>query len=436
MKLRTYNSYKDTKVEWIGQIPSNWDSKKIKYLSPVKRGASPRPIDDPKYFEQEGKFAWVRIADVSASGKYLINTTQAMSRLGSSLSVKLYPGELFLSIAGTVGKPCITNINCCIHDGFVYFPKLAEEFREYLFYVFESGQPYKGLGKLGTQLNLNTQTVGDIIIPIPSEQEIKKIIEFIREADEGINKAIILRRKQIETLQEYRDSLISETVTRGLDPDVKMKDSGTEWIGLIPEHWELKKAKYIFKEISKKNFPKEELLSVMKGRGLVPRKDIESGVVMAFKDLQNFKLVEPKEFVIHLRSFQSGFEYSKIRGIVSPAYTVFKNRYDVVSEYFKYMFYSKTFINVLSTLSLSLRDGKPISFRDFGNMVLCLPPIKEQTKISNYLVEKTNEIENTINKLSCQINTLEKYRQSLIYEAVTGKTDVRNYKQSDLEVKI
>lgn len=120
---------KDSGVDWIGEIPEDWEVRRIKSLTRVKRGASPRPIDNQIYFDNDGDYSWVRIADVTKSEKYLIKTEQKLSKLGSSLSVKLEPGELFLSIAGSVGKPIINKIKSCIHDGFVYFPdlKLSKE---------------------------------------------------------------------------------------------------------------------------------------------------------------------------------------------------------------------------------------------------------------------------------------------------------------------
>src|SRR3954454_15159374 len=105
MNFPRYPRYKESGVEWLGQVPDHWRTISIKWLSAVKRGASPRPIDDPKYFDDEGEFAWVRIADVSACDGVLNDTTQRLSALGNSLSVKISPGELFVSIAGTVGKP-------------------------------------------------------------------------------------------------------------------------------------------------------------------------------------------------------------------------------------------------------------------------------------------------------------------------------------------
>src|SRR5690606_11605623 len=208
-KYQKYAEYQDSGVEWLEQVPKNWEIIKIKHLSSVKRGASPRPIDDPKYFDDNGEYAWVRIADVSASDTYLLNTTQTMSDLGSSLSVKVEPNELFLSIAGTVGKPCINKIKACIHDGFVYFPDLKIP-NKFLFYVFAGEQAYKGLGKMGTQLNLNTDTVGDIKVALPkSIEDIQNIINFLDHETAQIDTLIAKQEKLIELLKEKRQAVIS-----------------------------------------------------------------------------------------------------------------------------------------------------------------------------------------------------------------------------------
>lgn len=207
---------KDSGVAWLGEVPAHWDVKAIKWLSPVFRGASPRPIDDAKYFDDEGEFAWVRIADSSASDGILQETTQRLSELGSSLSVKIYPGQLFVSIAGTVGKPCIAGIKCCIHDGFVYFPRLPIR-ADFLFRIFEDGACYAGLGKMGTQLNLNTDTIGSIRIAVPPSDEIDTILAFI---DERCREVDALRRgvqRAIALLAERRSALIAAAVTGQID---------------------------------------------------------------------------------------------------------------------------------------------------------------------------------------------------------------------------
>lgn len=205
-------------VEWIGQCPTHWEVKAIKWLSPVLRGASPRPIDDPKYFDENGEYGWVRIADVSASDGLLTTTEQRLSELGASLSVKRQPGDLFLSIAGTVGKPCIAGIKCCIHDGFVWFPSIGRGLlRDWLFAIFESGFAYAGLGKMGTQLNLNTDTVGSIRVPIPPAEEMQAVLRSVAEA-KAANRALASHAgEHIDRLREYRSSLISAAVTGQLD---------------------------------------------------------------------------------------------------------------------------------------------------------------------------------------------------------------------------
>jgi type I restriction enzyme, S subunit len=207
---------KDSGVEWLGEIPEHWDLIKIKLLSLVKRGASPRPIDDPIYFDDQGEYSWVRIADVTASVNYLTITTQRLTELGKSLSIPLEPGDLFLSIAGSVGKPIITKIKCCIHDGCVYFPNYNQN-KKFLYYIFASGQPYLGLGKMGTQLNLNTDTVGDIKIGLPPVREQQIIADFLDKETQKMNAVISAINMSITTLQEYRSALISAAVTGKID---------------------------------------------------------------------------------------------------------------------------------------------------------------------------------------------------------------------------
>jgi type I restriction enzyme S subunit len=244
VSFQQYKRYKESGVDWLGAVPDHWHIKAIKWISAVLRGASPRPIDDPKYFDDEGEYAWVRIADVSAANGILQETPQRLSCLGSSLSVKLEPGSLFVSVAGSVGKPCITAIKACIHDGFVYFPRLSGD-PKFLYRIFEAGQCYGGLGKLGTQLNLNTDTIGSFRIPIPPDDEISAILTFLDRETTKIDALVVEQKRLIELLSEKRQAVITETITRGLNPHVQMKVSGIGWLGEVPGHWTLRRLKQI-----------------------------------------------------------------------------------------------------------------------------------------------------------------------------------------------
>ncbi len=204
---------KDSGIEWIGEIPEGWEVRRTKYLSPVLRGASPRPIQSEKYFDVNGSYVWTRIADVSKCTKYFDKDSEYMSELGESKSVKLEPGELFLSICATVGKPIITKVKCCIHDGFVYFPLLKPKYVDLLFYIFENGSCFGGLGKMGTQLNLNTETVGGIHLPIPEDNELGRIINRCERISIDILEIIEKKMRFITELESYKKSLIYEVVT-------------------------------------------------------------------------------------------------------------------------------------------------------------------------------------------------------------------------------
>ncbi|TDD39881.1 restriction endonuclease subunit S [Saccharopolyspora elongata] len=204
------------RIPWLGSTPAHWGAAPLRYISRIQRGASPRPIDDPVYFDENGSYSWVRISDVTSSGKYLTRTDQKLSSLGESLSVKLEPGELFVSIAASVGKPVITKIRCCIHDGFVAIrdPKVNTEF---LYYILLLGDAFDGLGKLGTQLNLNTHSVGSIAIPIPPEVEQREIVGAL---NREMCSSLALRgslSRQIELLVERHQALITAAVTGQID---------------------------------------------------------------------------------------------------------------------------------------------------------------------------------------------------------------------------
>lgn len=207
---------KDSDVEWLGKIPEHWEYKRMKFLAYPKRGSSPRPIDDPIYFDDEGEYSWVRISDVTASNKYLLQTEQKLSPIGKSKSTPLEPGELFVSIAATVGKPIITKIKCCIHDGFVWLKNLKHN-KEYYYYIFSGGELYKGLGKLGTQLNLNSTFIGNIEVPVPPLDEQESIANYLDIQTAQIDALIGKTNRAIEKLQEYRTALISAAVTGKID---------------------------------------------------------------------------------------------------------------------------------------------------------------------------------------------------------------------------
>lgn len=216
-----------------------------------------------------------------------------------------------------------------------------------------------------------------------------------------------------------------------------MKDSGIEWIGEIPEEWDLKKAKFLFEQRNTRGNDKNlELLSPTQRYGVIPQSKYEELTSMrAVKlneqvDLINLKTIHAGDYCISLRSFQGGFEYSQYEGVVSPAYQVFYARELISNNYYKYLFKDSCFINRINSFTLSLRDGKSISYMDFGRIELPYPPLSEQTTIANYLDKKCSDIDSLANDIQKQIGILEQYRKSVITETVTKGLDP-NVKMKD-----
>ena len=434
-KYRRYERYKDSGIEWIGEIPEEWEVVKIKHLTRVKRGASPRPIDDPIYFDDDGEYSWVRISDVTASKMYLNESTEKLSALGASLSVKLNPDQLFISICATVGKPCITKIKCCIHDGFVYFPDFKGDNR-FLYYIFEAGEAYKGLGKLGTQLNLNTDIVGGITIGFPHMNEQKAIANFLDQKTAEIDDLIADKEKLVELLQEKRQVVISEAVTKGLNPNVKMKDSGVEWIGEMPEHWEVNRIKYLATVNPNKSevryLPSEQKVTFIPMDKIIATGKVDYALTNTMENLINNYTYFRNEDIIMAKvtpCFENG-NIAIVKGLLNgigfgtTELHVLRCNNKCYNRFLFYYLQSDIFKSKGISEMYGVAGLKRIPTDFILNYKLGIPDYQEQEQIANYLDKKTSQIDELTYSIQLQIQKLKEYCQSLISEAVTGKIKV------------
>lgn len=461
-RYREPHEMKDSGVEWLGLIPKEWDRTKIKRLSRIGRGASPRPIDNPNFFDDNGEYAWTRISDVSSSGKYLKKTIQRMSDLGSNLSVKLEPGNLFLSIAGSVGKPCIPKIKACIHDGFVYFPDLSKQKIELLYTLFDNGQCYLGLGKLGTQLNLNRETVGNIDIVYPKDNsELDMLLKFVNKKIAEFDEVIEKKEKLIEKLEEAKKSLISEVVTgkkevisnksykigddeqerevfeyslRNREPH-EMKDSGIEWLGMIPEEWEVKRIKNILKEplkyganesaeLDNRSFPRYIRITDFGNDGKLKDSTFKS---LEYEKAKNYFLNDGD--ILFARSGATvgkTFQFKNHKGLACFAGYLIKavpNTKIINSDLFYLFTKSKNYENWKNSIFFQATIQN-IGADKYRELKLAIPKIEEQDLMVKFLGQKINKFDSIIQKNKDQIKKIKEAKQSLISEAVTGKIEV------------
>jgi len=197
---------------------------------------------------------------------------------------------------------------------------------------------------------------------------------------------------------------------------------------MVPEGWEKLKAKEVFYSFSKKNHPDEELLSATQDFGVLPRSMLLARVTMPTKNLETFKLVEEGDFVISLRSFQGGIEYSQYRGIVSPAYTVLKNKVEISSKFFRHYFKTSKFINDLDSSVIGIRDGKQISYKDFAEIYLPYPPLPEQKKIAAIL----SSVDDAIQARQSVIDQTHRVKQGLMQQLFTRGIGHTRFKQSEI----
>ena len=215
----------------------------------------------------------------------------------------------------------------------------------------------------------------------------------------------------------------------------EMKDSGIEWIGQIPERWQLRRAKTLFTQRNSKGNKVEVLLSPTQKYGVVPQSQLE-GVVQVKEDtdLQMFKTIHKGDFVISLRSFQGGFEYSLYEGVCSPAYQVFYPITPICDLYYRYLFKSQSFISKMNNLTVGIREGKNIQYIDFANSQIPVPPIAEQERIAAFLDAECAEIDAVLEKTRASIEEYKKLKQAVITQAVTkGVRGDRPMKDSGIE---
>ena len=263
-----------------------------------------------------------------------------------------------------------------------------------------------------TMLNLNTTILSELpLIVAESKVEQQKIAKILTTWDKAINTT----ERLIDNSKQQKKALMQQLLTgkkRLLD------DNGKRFEG----EWDWLRASEIFKPVSKKNnSADEELLSVTQDRGVLPRSILERRVVMPEGSTKGYKLVEKGNFIISLRSFQGGLEYSYYRGLVSPAYTVLEPILEINDEFYKHYYKSYDFIGHLAVAVIGIRDGKQISYTDFSFLKLPYPPLKEQQKIAAVLTNADKEIE----LLEQQLADLQQEKKALMQVLLTGKKRVK-----------
>lgn len=305
---------------------------------------------------------------------------------------------------------------------------LNSQFFYYLIHSYDVRKGFYGMGA-GVRQGLNFTGIRKIMLTLPSSGEQRRIAIFLGEKTNQIDTLIANVQTQIEKLKSYKQSLIAEVVTRGMDPSAPMQDSGIEWLGKIPAHWKKIKHKSLFKNVSIKGHGNATVLSLYRDYGIIPKDSREDNYNVTSMDTDSYKFVLPNDLVINkMKAWSGSLAISDYEGIVSPAYYTCKINYQYVTKRFIHHYLrNKYLVGVYEMYSAGMRVGQwDLSIDDFLNIEIAIPPsLEEQELIATYLDKQCTTIDRLIDIKQRKIDRLEEYKKTLVYEYVTGKKEVQ-----------
>ena len=441
--MKRYETYKNSGFKWFGNIPASWDVASFKYLvEKIFAGGTPTTSKSEYWADKSFGIPWVAISDITKSDKFLTSTKKEITEEGrQSKGLDVLPsGTLLLSIFASLGKTVRLGINATVNQailGLLPNHKLKVDYLEYLFIDAERYISY--YSSMSTQENLNLSKIRNLNFPIPLIQEQTQIATYL-DYKTGLIDAIIAQKEElIKKLKEQRQAIINEAVTKGLNPNVKLKDSGIEWLGDIPEHWEVIKLFGLCHLVrGNSSFKKDELLSNGKYVALQYGKTYKVNEVNEkykffvndefYKDSQivNYGdtiIISTSETIEDLG--HSVFYKRKDLGLLGGEQLLLKAKSNKINP--KYLFYStKVFLKDLRKNATGVKVYR-FNIDDLKNVFTSVPLMLEQNSIVKHIEKKSTTIDKVVLRTQTSIKKLKEYRQSLISEAVTGKIDVRDW---------
>lgn len=283
-----------------------------------------------------------------------------------------------------------------------------------------------------TRFGLGQDVIGSLPVPTPPAELFKTIADKIDRETTRIDALIAKKTRFIELLKEKRQALITHAVTKGLNPNVKLMDSGAKWLGEIPKDWDLVPSNSLFPESKERAWPDDEHLSATQKYGVIPLSEYERleerQVTHAVKNLDQRKHAEIGDFVISMRSFEGGIERVKARGCVRSSYVVLKASSQAFAGFYTYLFKSSAYIQGLQATSTFIRDGQDLSYNNFRQVKLPCPSLSEQKEIATFLDKSISKIDRLSLLTQRSVDLLRERRSAFITAAVTGQIDLREEK--------
>jgi len=419
-ELRPHSVYKDSGVPWLGEVPKHWDLRRTKTVlcERVQKGYPDEPL-----------LAATQTKGVVRKEQYENRTVLALKDLHLLKLVQV--GDFVISLRSFQGGIEYAREQGIISPAYTILYPNQPDTQSYLAWLFKS-QPYiENLSLYVTGIrqgqNIDYEKLSRSELPLPPSREQAAIARFLDHADRRIRRYIRTKQKLIKLLEELKQAIIHLAVTRGLDPNVRLKPSGVEWLGNVPEHWEAKRCRYLFREVDRRSDDgSEEHLSMSQRLGLVPSQLVENRTLVS-ENYAGGKLCEPGDLVLNrLKAHLGVFALARFSGVISPDYTVLRPINPESAEYFEPVLRSPACRRELRIRAKGIVEGFwRLYTDDLYDIRLPVPPLSERRAIIEHIRSVMSEINRITSEAEHEISLLREYRTRLIADVVTGKVDVR-----------
>lgn len=414
---------KDSGVEWVGKIPSEWSVIRCKYISKTFNGYAFNSND----FTREYKYSVLRIGDIFNG--YITLPSELGVNFNKGLGTsRIKKNDILLAMSGaTVGK-----VGLFFNETESYANQrvgiIRSQYQIYLYYVLstKSFLDYIFLKANGSaQPNVSLNNFGNFYVPLPFDRDVKIIANYLDRKCSVIDSLTSDIEKQISLLEDYKKSLITETVTKGLNPNVEMKDSGIEWIGDVPKHWKISKLKYLIQVNNTKSSNNEyKYIGLENVIGWVGKlvDDANMSESEFVPESSSNKAKKGDVLFGKLRPYLGKVFISEENIICSTEFLIMRP-VDIEGKYLKLLFLSTDLVNVIDRSTYGTKMPRANS-SFILNQYIPIPNTQEQKEISDFLDKRCSEIDSLISDKKEQLEKLASYKQSMIYEYVTGKKEV------------
>ncbi len=420
---------KNSGIEWIGDIPSDWEVHRVKSHYSIVSGSGFKPDLQGKL---SGDYPVCKASDISSAGKDLFFaanyiTVDIANREGFSV---IPSGSIIFAKIGEAMRKnnrSICRVDCCADNncqGLVP-NNIDVDYGYYLFNCIDM----KWFDNAGTVPCINNQKLKDCGIPFPNIIKQKIISNFLDEKCAEIDTVIEQTKATIEEYKKLKQSVITQAVTKGIRSNRPMKDSGIEWIGKIPEEWEIRRIKTLFSLRDERNFlplSQVNLISLYTDKGVMQHSDIDNTTGNKASNADGYKKVYPNDIVVNIiLCWMGAIGRSAYKGVTSPAYDVYIPSEFVDSNFYHHYFRTTGFSGDCYKRGKGIMAMRWRTYSDqFRDINVVYPSLQEQREIVDYLDKKCSEINELIAKKTSLLSELESYKKSLIYEYVTGKKEV------------